>query len=213
MARAVAALLFLLLALGTARAASYDCARAGTPAEKTVCATPALSKLDDEANFEMRRNVVVFSDASKDGGPVLADLGEQLKKWVADRQACGEKVDCLNRAYTEQLATLEFRARPGKQAWPDRAAGVYSYQGFANLWIQPRDDDSVRVSVSTSNPNGSHCIFVAIGQQDGKLIKAGSIELEAGKGFVNMPATDTNLATNTKSCSSGGSMIWRYGAR
>lgn len=41
-------LLFLLLAISSAQAASFDCTKASSRAEKLICTTPALSQADDQ---------------------------------------------------------------------------------------------------------------------------------------------------------------------
>ncbi len=200
-----------VLALLPHLAHAVDCTKAASPIERTICANPALAKLDKEAENELKRNVIIFNDGTTTGGPVLADFNDMLKQWLAQRDQCADQVDCLKSAYAGLLAVLEFHARPGKQAWADKAAGAFTYKGFANLWIQARDDDSVRVSLTEFGPNGGGtCNYVAIGRQDGKFLKAGSLDLDLGKGTVNVPPTDTNLRTNTQSCQDGGSMIWGY---
>ena len=48
--------LSFLLAAGAAQAASFDCKRAATPIERTICADAALSQLDE-------RTVAAYGEA------------------------------------------------------------------------------------------------------------------------------------------------------
>ena len=198
-----------------ARADAVDCSKATTPTQRVVCANPALAKMDKQAEDDLKRNVIIFNDGTANGGPVLADFNAMVKQWLERREQCAGKPDCLKEAYTDLLATLEFHGRPGKQSWADKAAGAFTYQGFANLFIQVRDDDSVRVSLSEFDRNGSNgsCSYVTFGKQDGKILKAGTLDLELLGAQVNVAPTEANLRTNTQSCQNGGSMIWRYALR
>ncbi|WP_179381000.1 peptidoglycan-binding protein [Jannaschia marina] len=87
----------ILQAVTTTPGPSFDCTRAGTPAERAICANPALAVLDRalaEA-WRARRQV--------DGSDAL--LVEQ-RRWIAGRDACGSDVICLEQATRERVAVL-----------------------------------------------------------------------------------------------------------
>ena len=169
--RSLCLVAFLAVLPHLARADAVDCTKVASPVERAICSNPALTKSDKEAENELKRNVIIFNDGTANGGPVLADFNAMLKEWLARRDQCADKVDCLKSAYADLLAMLEFHARPGKQGWADKTAGAFTYQGFANIWIQVRDDDSVRVSLTSIGPNGGNgtCNYLALGHQDGKF--------------------------------------------
>lgn len=201
----------LLLLPMPALAASFDCAKAATPVEHAICGTPALSKLDERMAFAVQRNSLIFGDGSRQGGPVLAEVATMQQQWIAERDKCGNRVDCLTRAYTEQLAVVEFHGRPGKQAWADKVAGLYQHEGWANLWMQVRDDNSVRISVATLRPDTSaRCSYVGLGGPEGKTVKAGPLEIVLDGNLANIAPSEPNLRVNRESCRMGGSLIWRY---
>ena len=90
--KSVAALFLAALVVPVAaEAASFDCEKASTPREKTICATPDLSKADEEiaANYE-----AAMSKLSPEGGSRLRD-GQ--RSWLAFLgKACPEgEAKCL----------------------------------------------------------------------------------------------------------------------
>lgn len=90
--------------LGTApsRAASFDCAKAGTPNERAVCANPALSALDSEMGglwFAYSRFPMLM------GGN--GDRQDEARAFLAARGKCGADIRCLTAAYTARIATLK----------------------------------------------------------------------------------------------------------
>jgi uncharacterized protein len=82
---------------------SFDCIRAATAAERTVCATASLSRLDVEldAAFKALR--------SSDGIDVPGERRKQ-DAWRRARDACQQNVDCLSRSYLNRLSSLRSTA-------------------------------------------------------------------------------------------------------
>ena len=101
---------FLSLALSTAAgAAGFDCGKAASAVEKTVCANPALSDLDEY----LGRYYAVALEALGDGASCLkADQRNWLK---TVRNPCGGDGACLSAAYLSRLATLDG-LQPGASA-------------------------------------------------------------------------------------------------
>ena len=99
-----AALRITLLALALAapmatRAAGFDCTKATTKIEKTICADPALSALDGELAAEYRAALLRGGDARTS----KAKQSEWLRK---TRDACRDR-DCLREAYAARIAVLK----------------------------------------------------------------------------------------------------------
>lgn len=91
---------FVLLALMPSPsifAASFDCQKARTKVEKTICDSLALSSLDEE----MGTLYSVVVNESDEPGPVK----KVQKEWLKKRNTCSN-FDCLKHAYTERLAEL-----------------------------------------------------------------------------------------------------------
>jgi uncharacterized protein YecT (DUF1311 family) len=94
----------IVLALGVVsvttavHATSFDCAKATTAVEKSVCSHDELSRLDDEMNR-------AYLDARQVSSRSEASRINQLK-WVSRRNACASQ-DCIRDAYGDRIATLQ----------------------------------------------------------------------------------------------------------
>lgn len=102
-----------LLLLGSlqvhAQVASFDCAKAETPTEKTICNTSSLGAKD----VRMATYYQVLQEIRPAvSGMVFREFrGDQRRQQAAwlktKRDACGDRVDCLEREYDERLVTLK----------------------------------------------------------------------------------------------------------
>jgi uncharacterized protein len=104
--RSLAATLFLILGLlslpRAASAASFDCAKAGTPTEKAVCADPALSKLDEQVAAGFRAGLSKWP-----AGNWATYLRNEQRDWLKDRDSiCKADRACLRRDYELRLGFL-----------------------------------------------------------------------------------------------------------
>ncbi|HEX7816544.1 lysozyme inhibitor LprI family protein [Dyella sp.] len=100
---AMAALIALPLA---AHAASFDCAKASSTAEKAVCADADLSQLDGDLGkaFVQAMSAAGNSDA----------LRTSQRAWLKQRDACGSDKRCLQRSYRQRLDRLHGTASSDK---------------------------------------------------------------------------------------------------
>ena len=107
---------FLLLAW-SASAASFDCSKAATVVEKTICATPRLSSLDDE----LARTYAAMGKS--------AAVRDAQRKWLTEeRNACDDAEECLEAAYLTRIAQLRLAGKSfAKQKAPARVLGRYSH--------------------------------------------------------------------------------------
>lgn len=99
-----------LLVSGTctlSNAASFDCAKASTEQEKTICATPALSVLDEK----MAQTYKSAQASSAD--PV--QLKNEQRNWLKDTKGCNANIECLERAYTSRISQLTPQTQPALQ--------------------------------------------------------------------------------------------------
>ncbi len=85
-----------------ARAASFDCSKARTPDEITVCRTPALSLQDTEmaALFFAYGKVPMMMGSN-------GARHDDAVQFLARRSACGAGVACLRRAYAARITDLK----------------------------------------------------------------------------------------------------------
>ncbi|CAB3758061.1 hypothetical protein LMG29660_03323 [Burkholderia puraquae] len=110
--RAVAAAALLTLLPAAAHAAGFDCAKAASPTEKTICGDAALSKLDGGL-------AAAWKQALAKGGDTAALKAAQLK-WLKQRDQCGADAQCLGDRYRERLASLNGKplaADRWQQTW------------------------------------------------------------------------------------------------
>jgi uncharacterized protein len=97
---ALLAMLFAMPLLSSA--ASFNCANAKSYAEKSVCADPLLSKLDDVLSTNYRRMLAANTGASPGA------LKQEQRKWQHERDKCSNQ-DCLVQAYARRIdETCEY---------------------------------------------------------------------------------------------------------
>ena len=84
------------LGVGAARAASFDCAKAGTFVEKAICADATLSRLDEVLAQNFRGML-----AADLGRPASALRAEQ-RRWLAERDRCTDNA-CLLKRYRQRV--------------------------------------------------------------------------------------------------------------
>jgi uncharacterized protein len=95
--------LSLLAASVPARAADYapiDCSKASSPAERTICRSYPLGQA--EARMATLFGVVTSLVAMGQRG----DIGDAQRKWLKQRNACGDDSACIARAYQSRSAVL-----------------------------------------------------------------------------------------------------------
>ena len=86
----------------SAFAVSFDCAKASTFVEKTICSDPLLGKLDDALSSNYK--AMLGADF---GGPV-ENLRNDQRKWIANRNKCTTR-ECLVATYRERVdETCEY---------------------------------------------------------------------------------------------------------
>ena len=144
---------------GAALGASFDCARAATAAEKTICADAELGTLDEH----LGRYYAAARDALGDGAPCLQSDQQDWLRRVRD--ACRDR-DCLRAAYLDRLAELDA-LQPGVTA----IRNISLPRRPALAWIVPPAADRV-----AAPPNSKAVPFTATGT----LVN----EIEGGDGYV-----------------------------
>lgn len=100
----LACLAFLtsLAAAPAATAASFDCAKAGTPTEKAICKDPAVSKLDEQVAVAFKAAQGLWS-----AGNWSTFIRNEQREWLKDRNGiCKADVACLKQDYERRLTFL-----------------------------------------------------------------------------------------------------------
>lgn len=113
---------FILVAISLKplHAASFDCAKASTAVEGSICANTTLSELDDQLSDAYKKARAVSSD--------LASLQKEQLAWIKNRNACGANVSCLTQSYKLRIETLKISAMgkssPSAQPNNPQSSGV-----------------------------------------------------------------------------------------
>jgi uncharacterized protein len=95
--------LSLLAASVPARAADYapiDCSKASSPTERAICRSYPLGQA--EARMATMFGVVTSLVAMGQRG----DIGDAQRKWLKERDACGDDTACIARAYQSRITAL-----------------------------------------------------------------------------------------------------------
>jgi uncharacterized protein len=146
-----AGLVLLMPAVGLAQEPSFDCAKASTPVERTIC---------DESNSDL---------AARDGAlarlyAALKDAGghddgvKSQSAWLAARDACGTNNVCLEKQYDKRIGELAKAA--GDETG---VTGTYAYQLSADtdqgtLWAVREADGTLSGDIdSVSGPGLNTC--------------------------------------------------------
>jgi len=83
-------------------AASFDCAKAGTPTEKAICKDPAISRLDDQVAAAFKTAQGLWPT-----GNWPAFIRSEQRWWLKDRdRICKADVPCLKEDYERRLTFL-----------------------------------------------------------------------------------------------------------
>lgn len=92
-----ASLLLALALTGTSHAASFNCHKASTWVEQTICANATLSKLDEALanNYQMMRD-------SDIGDGARQYLRETQRNWLKERNRCTTPY-CIKAMYYERV--------------------------------------------------------------------------------------------------------------
>ena len=116
--RSIPLVLSLLLILpGNSIAASFDCSKATTKAEKMVCANPELSRLDESLSRAYRAVQKRFGKAAV----------RDQRWWLLLRDGCSDE-SCLKLSYKlriEELESPEYAAKPRRGTGAGKNAPSY----------------------------------------------------------------------------------------
>lgn len=98
MCRIVLGVLVAAASLFTAHAASFDCGRASTAVEGSICANATLSALDEQL-------ATAYTQAVNASANPAALLDAQ-RAWLKTLNACGANVQCLTNTFEQRLTVL-----------------------------------------------------------------------------------------------------------
>jgi uncharacterized protein YecT (DUF1311 family) len=139
--------LFLIaaLAVGTARAASFDCAKAATPVEKSVCADPGLGALDEQIAQAYAELLRTLDEPQKRHarqyqlgwlrGRAVDGLGPAMKARLDELRGARQEINGVTLLFLGGHDRPAFVAQGGP-------AGSASYNAWAEgRWLEADKDD------------------------------------------------------------------------
>ncbi len=92
--------LVLLLMVSAVQAASFDCIKATTPDEKTICANRTLNDKDVEMATQYRFLTGLFAMGGRGA------MQDRQRAWLEQRKVCKSDSNCLNKRYDERIREL-----------------------------------------------------------------------------------------------------------
>ena len=101
--------IFLASVCGTPMAASFDCARARTHVEHLICASPGLSRLDDEMGALYAKIESETAGVDGDTGAVLDPLNDEQSRWLGHVRDRCMTVGCLKRVYLHRIRQMKAK--------------------------------------------------------------------------------------------------------
>ncbi len=99
--------------------AGFDCVRAKTDIENTICHNRELAQMDTEMSFLYKQ---------------VSGQKSAQKKWIADRNKCGADVTCLADKYASRMQELVTLIKNNTFNWFDYADAV-----TADPWFHPNN--------------------------------------------------------------------------
>lgn len=90
-----------LIGASHANAASFDCAKAKTADEKTICRNRSLSDADVKmaTMFQMNTRLVMMGSRGA--------MQDRQREWLAERNTCKGSFRCLMAAYDKRISELQ----------------------------------------------------------------------------------------------------------
>lgn len=183
----MAALALLAFAPASANP-SFDCSKAKTAAEKTVCEVPDLQWSD-------RQLARFYKMALKDSGYSRAGVVQSQRAFLARRDACGTDIECLDNAYKMQFKALSNFVRVGVPF------GVYKPEGMGGeMWIVRFGYDAA-FKILTVGGGGHTCTFETDSAPQGGKGVIRYTENGANACRITIAPDGDDMVVQTKNCS------------
>jgi uncharacterized protein len=154
---------------------SFDCAKAATATERTICANDRLARLDRSLATAYRRL-----------GAELAVTGEvfanEQTAFLKQRDACGADVACLVRNMEERRAALALERQ--SKAGPEEAFVGRYRSSYGRIILRRTLNRDYEMTGQTSDPKGRWTCDIS-----GKIksVETGTATVEAGEDDDSRP--------------------------
>ena len=205
--RLVAALAFLLLTIAAARAASFDCAKAASPREKTVCADSALSKADEQMAAAYRDALAATLDPFA--------LRRDQRAWLTLLDSPNDPTHDYAAAYTNRIELLTKMAAGWKALTRSFAADKLASACFTTPEID--SDQTCKVEETGKVAGDPKLVYQLQGIYDDTLrMDGGTVIFAPGADGMLIPVvtavSDTTHFYRPSVVTSGaGTLLWLPG--
>jgi len=88
-------------------AASFNCAKAGTEVEKTICGSIGLAAYD-KSLAQSYKQVKAYYKSKPNSKSVLAELKASQREWISQRNKCGADEACLEKVMYIRIGDLIY---------------------------------------------------------------------------------------------------------
>ena len=152
----------ILVAPSITVGASFNCSKAGTSTEKTICANKALSSLDEQL-AKAYESVILLSDQ-----PDIIKSHQQ--EWLRNIRDKCEDENCLKSAYERRLAQLAAEKQPDWKTFRDDNLGIeFSFPGNRKVKVGCRGSNNCIALIGKHMLNSEYLIAFEV--FDGDLEK------------------------------------------
>jgi len=131
---------------------SFDCRKAASATEKTVCTDSNLARLDRQLGTLWRSMIRAYFDEQQ-----IAQMKLDQTHWMTVRNACAADVECIGQAYRDRLNRLAG----ADHEYP--AAGVFEANQVGTFALYPLSGEYL-VSIQTADPKNGAWTCEVIGR-------------------------------------------------
>ncbi len=130
-------------------AASYDCKKAQTTIEKTICNNSALSRADEQMGnaYNKLKNSLESVEAQ--------NFHQEQREWLEFRNVncLAEDVSCLLAINLNRAAILNFRMSPQfTTAMTTQISGMYAINSHMVMRVQPMSAQKIFIEIAGAEP-------------------------------------------------------------
>lgn len=194
----IAAMFLAVTAVSAQAEASFNCARAGTAVEKTICA-------DENDELASRDSILaeLYASLKEEGGSEEILKGQ--KSWLRERDACGRDVECLNASYDERIAVLAEALGDENGMSGSYGYGAGGETDFGSMFMARMGDGTLKGWISTVSGPTYHLCNVEFenAAQDGSNFVWNDPEQTSDEGNcqVQFDPSQSSMKISSQNCS------------
>lgn len=173
---------------------SFDCRKAASVSEKTICASADLSRLDFQLGQTWKTLLDDFMDSAQ-----LTQMKHDQSAWLVLRKTCGDDANCIGKLYRDRLAILNG-LDPAH-----RFSGVYEVKDIGLFAVYPIGNHYL-VNIQTADPSDGKWTCELSGEA--KSSSDGlEISVEGSVFQAHLQDTKTLVVSDTESVSKAASQF------